>query len=101
VEKKEIGSIMDDIDSVTTLFQRVKLGSNVENEYKAAFQEVVRFVNRYRKHTITDHELEVTEALAGLFTQGGLLIVLLEPRIYHPWEKVSISSFKIAEVCVL
>jgi hypothetical protein len=86
-KRKEIGSIMEDIDSVTTLFQRVKLDVNVENEYKAAFQEIVRFVNRYRKHTITEHELEVTEALARPFTQGGLLIVLLEPRIYHTWEK--------------
>jgi hypothetical protein len=78
---------MDDIDSMNTLFQRVKPDSNVGNEYKAAFLEIVRFVNRYRKSTITEHELEVTEALAGPFTQEGMLIVLLEPRIYHPWEK--------------
>jgi hypothetical protein len=86
-KRKGIGSIMDDVDSVTTLFQRVKLDPNVGNEYKAAFQEIVRFVNRYRKHTITEHELEVTEALAGPFTQGGLIVFLLEPRIYHPWKK--------------
>jgi hypothetical protein len=86
VDRKQIGSIMDEMDSVTTLFQRVKLDSNVANEYKAAFQEIVRFVNEYRTDMITEHELEVTEALAGPFTQGGLLIVLLEPRIYHPWK---------------
>jgi hypothetical protein len=82
---------MDDIDQVSSLIQRVKLDSNVENEYKAAFQEIVRFVKRYRKHTITEHELGVTEALARPFTQGGLLIVLLEPRIWHPW-KLGVNS---------
>lgn len=76
---------MGDIDEVSTLIQRVKLDSDVENEYKAAFQDIVRFVKEYRKHTITEQELEVTEALAAPFTQGGLLIILLEPRARHPW----------------
>ncbi|KAH3992443.1 hypothetical protein HBI56_196540 [Parastagonospora nodorum] len=73
------------MDNVTTLLEKISIDSDIETEYKVAFESILRFVKEYRTSTITEHELEVTEALAGLFTQGGMLIVLLEPRRWHPW----------------
>ncbi|KAH4049993.1 hypothetical protein HBI25_223640 [Parastagonospora nodorum] len=73
------------MDNVTTLLEKISIDSDIETEYKVAFESILRFVKEYRTSTITEHELEVTEALAGPFTQGGMLIVLLEPRRWHPW----------------
>ncbi|KAH3906104.1 hypothetical protein HBH56_208490 [Parastagonospora nodorum] len=76
---------MDDIDNLTAFLEKISIDSDIETEYMAAFGRILRFVKKYRIDTITEHELEVTEALARPFTQGGLLILLLEPGCWHPW----------------
>ena len=58
-----------------------------ETEYAKAFVEIVHFVEDCRSHKeITPNELAVTKALAGPFTQGGPMVLLLEPRRWHPWD---------------
>ena len=45
------------------------------------------FVRSHTGREIPDDELTVTKALAEPFTSGGLLVLLLEPRRYHPWSR--------------
>jgi len=75
---------MDDIDQITALIQRINIDSDIRSNYESAFRNIVRFVKNYRKHAITRHELEVTKTLAAPFTRRGLLVLLLEPRRWHP-----------------
>lgn len=77
---------MDDIDQITTLIHRIDIDSDVRSNYESAFGNIVRFIKNYRKHAITRHELEVTKTLAAPFARGGSLVLLLEPRRWHPWK---------------
>jgi hypothetical protein len=74
------------MDQITALIHRININSDIRSDYETAFENIVRFVKSYRKHAITGHELEVTKILAGPFTRGGSLILLLEPRHWHPWK---------------
>jgi hypothetical protein len=77
---------MDDIDHLTALLHDTRIDSTIEREYETAFEKIVRFAKEHRRDTISVHEHEVTKALAEPFTQGGPLVILLEPRHKHPWK---------------
>jgi hypothetical protein len=77
---------MDDMDQITALVHKINIESDIRGDYESAFEDIVRFVKNHRKHEITEHELEVTKTLAAQFTRGGSLVLLLEPRRWHPWK---------------
>lgn len=71
---------MSDIDDITAGLESLNIGT-----YEAAYEKIVSFIKEDLKHTIGAKEEEVTRVLAGPFTHGGLLILLQEPRLHHPW----------------
>ncbi|KAG6015560.1 hypothetical protein E4U43_005096 [Claviceps pusilla] len=57
-----------------------------ETEYEKAFDRVIEKAKELRP-SLSIHEIHVTKELAGPFTKGGLLVLLLQPRPFHPWSK--------------
>lgn len=74
-----------DLEKATADLSKINLSFGGPSNYEEAFDKVVRFVGTIRKRDILSDELNVTKSLAGPFTQGGLLIMLLEPLLHHPW----------------
>lgn len=62
----------------------ISLGPEPIISYEQAFDQIVLFATKARGH-IPPNELAVTKTLAGPFNPGGLLILLLEPLLSHPW----------------
>ncbi|KAH7112365.1 hypothetical protein EDB81DRAFT_703337 [Dactylonectria macrodidyma] len=75
------------MDELAAGLSRITFGPEVANAYEQAFNKIVLFAENVRGPGIPLDELVVTRTLAGPFTTGGLLILLTEPRSYHPWDK--------------
>lgn len=75
------------MDSITDKMSKLDTSSHCPNTFYESFNKLVKFVKYLRNYQIYNAELECTKALAGPFSTGGLLIVLLEPLQNHPWEK--------------
>jgi hypothetical protein len=80
------------MDSLTGALSGLQLSS-----YEQRFADIISFVNSVRPPPyydttgsvwpISDDEEIVSQQLASPFTQGGLLILLQDPRVYHPWQR--------------
>ena len=53
--------------------------------YENTFKAIAKFAKCISSRQISRDEEDVTAALAGPFTKGGLLVLLLEPLSSHPW----------------
>ncbi|KAH8706866.1 hypothetical protein GQ44DRAFT_763883 [Phaeosphaeriaceae sp. PMI808] len=76
-----------EIDQVTAGISKVKLRLGPISDFGRAFKKITRFVEHIRGVKIPHDELSVTNTLAGPFTRGGILVLLQEPRRYHPWSR--------------
>jgi hypothetical protein len=76
-----------EIDQVTAGISKVKLRLGPMSDFERAFKKITRFAEHIRGAKIPRDELFVTETLAGPFSRGGLLVLLQEPRRYHPWSR--------------
>jgi hypothetical protein len=74
-----------EIDQVTAGISKVKLRLAPTSDFERAFKKITRFAEHIRGAAIPHDELSVTKTLAGPFSEGGLLVLLQEPRRYHPW----------------
>jgi hypothetical protein len=75
------------MEEITDGLSGIDLESRATTFYEKAFNKIVKFAKSVRGSSISSEELEVTKTLAGPFTCGGILILLLEPRSYHPWRE--------------
>ncbi|KAF2181006.1 hypothetical protein K469DRAFT_692522 [Zopfia rhizophila CBS 207.26] len=75
------------MEQLTAGLSNVTLGLEAANTYEQAFDKIVLFAEKARGYRIQPDELAVTKNFAGPFTHGGLFILLLEPRPYHPWSE--------------
>lgn len=55
--------------------------------YDDAFNLLTDFAEHARRVEIPAAEYSVTSTLAGPFEKGGLLVLLQEPLLHHPWGK--------------
>jgi hypothetical protein len=55
------------------------------NPIKSSFDNIVEFVKDALHKIVSADEYKVTARLAGPFKRGGLLVLLQEPLLNHPW----------------
>lgn len=77
------------MDQLTSDLSRATLGTSATTAYEQAFNRIVAFVGKIRNLSPVDDadEISVTRALASPFTPSGTLVLLTEPREYHPWDQ--------------
>jgi hypothetical protein len=75
------------MEQITSSLGNITLESESRSTYEQVFGKLVLFAEKARGDLIPPNELAVTKTLAKPFSQGGLLILLLEPRPYHPWDR--------------
>jgi hypothetical protein len=74
------------MEQITSGLDNIILDSESRSTYEQVFGKLVLFAEKARGDIIPPNELDVTKTLAKPFSHGGLLILLLEPRRYHPWD---------------
>jgi hypothetical protein len=77
---------MVSMDDLASSFAATSLDAQ-PGKYEKAFNRLVEFAEDIRGPKISGNELKVTKELAGPFTSGGLLVLLLEPLRWHPWKE--------------
>lgn len=75
------------MEQLVTDLSHITLDSKNVGTYETIFNDIIRFAESVRKHKIPADERDVTKNLAMPFTTGGILVLLMEPRQYHPWHK--------------
>ncbi|KAF2870185.1 hypothetical protein BDV95DRAFT_619974 [Massariosphaeria phaeospora] len=65
--------------------QSTEVKAQLPRTYEQAFDDLEFFAGKLRGNNIFTDESDCTRKLAGPFSRGGLLILLLEPRWNHPW----------------
>lgn len=56
------------------------------HSYEGVFESIINFATALRpSKPLSSDERKIARTLAGPFTQGGLLVLLQEPRANHPW----------------
>lgn len=73
------------MEQITEDLSRVQIGSELPNDFRKVFEEIVKYASELRGYKISDDEIKVTRKLAAPFTPGGFLVLLIEPRQKHPW----------------
>ncbi|GFF39991.1 hypothetical protein IFM58399_05771 [Aspergillus lentulus] len=75
------------MEEITERLSYVKLAPQKSDAFLRAFEKVVAYASELRGDQLSDAEIDVTRRLAGPFTCGRLLILLIEPRQQHPWRQ--------------
>ncbi|KAL7930514.1 hypothetical protein V8C35DRAFT_159762 [Trichoderma chlorosporum] len=75
------------MEQLITGLSHITLDPTNEGTYESRFGDIICYAETTRGFKIPAAELNVTSRLAGPFTTGGLLVLLLEPRQYHPWHE--------------
>jgi hypothetical protein len=78
--------IREAIDCPKQSVSDVRIVPQVSDTFVQLFQKIVSYAGELRNHRIPDEEIDGTRQLAGPFSRGGLLILLIEPREHHPWQ---------------
>ncbi|KAF9882843.1 hypothetical protein FE257_004955 [Aspergillus nanangensis] len=74
------------MEDISEILSRVTIAPQISDTFEQLFQKIVTYAGELRNHRIPDEEIEGTRQLAGPFTRGGLLILLIEPLAHHPWQ---------------
>lgn len=75
------------MEQLVTGLSHITLGSKKALTYETIFNDITLFAESFRNPNISAGERDVTKKLAKPFTTGGLLVLLMEPRENHPWDK--------------
>lgn len=73
------------MEDISERLSRVRIAPQISDTFVQLFQKIVTYAGELRNHRIPDEEIDCTRQLAGPFTRGGLIILLIEPRAHHPW----------------
>lgn len=74
------------MEDISERLSRVTIAPQISDIFEELFQKIVTYASELRNHRISDEEVDCTRQLAGPFSRGGLLILLIEPREHHPWQ---------------
>ncbi|KAK4062640.1 hypothetical protein Purlil1_14203 [Purpureocillium lilacinum] len=72
-----------DIEEVTAAVHQLDLNTQPSG-YRTIFERVIARVGRVRH--ASEAEKRITRQFSRPYTQGGLLVLLLQPRSSHPWD---------------
>lgn len=74
------------MEDISERLSRITIAPQISDTFEQLFWKIVKYASELRNHRIPDEEIDCTRQLAGPFSRGGLLILLIEPREHHPWQ---------------
>lgn len=73
-----------DLDQVTSNLAHLRINP-LPPAFRSVLQSIVDEADRLR-HEIPQDEKAVTQDIAKPYCVGGLLVLLMQPRLDHPWQ---------------